>query len=240
MISKKNPVSPDNGLSQPGDRRGERSFSLVETIVAVSLIAFLIVEISGVNGNAINFADYSRKALQASYLAKRIMSQVEYQASWRTPLKDIAADEKDRPFEDAPDFTWSLKVEPMPNSLDLMFKIMSGGLVGGEGKDDEDGGKSGVGAMLEQIKSVIKTAVGDDPIWIAKVSVSWPEGARRSSVDLAMIVTDIKKLETTLTPLLQKGGQQPGVPQVPGALPVNGGGALPTQPPPGQVDPVVP
>jgi hypothetical protein len=240
MISKKNPVSPDNGLSQLRDRRGERSFSLVETIVAVSLIAFLIVEISGVNGNAINFADYSRKALQASYLAKRIMSQVEYQASWRTPLKDIAADEKDRPFEDAPDFTWSLKVEPMPNSLDLMFKIMSGGLVGGgDDNKDEEGDKSGVGAMLEQIKSLIKTAVGDDPIWVAKVSVSWPEGARRSSVDLAMIVTDIKKLETTLTPLLQKGTQQPGVPQVPGALPVNGGG-LPTQPAPGPVDPVVP
>lgn len=183
---------------------GERSFSLVETMVAVSLIAYLILEVSGVHGNAINFADYSRKALQASFLAKRLMAQVEYNASRRTPLKELAINEKDRPIDGAPDFQYSLSIEPLPNSLELMFKVLSGGLVGGQ-KDGEDGeDKNDVGAMLEQVKSMIEAAVGEEPIWIANVSVAWAEGARRPSVDLAMILTDIKKLETTLVPLIAK------------------------------------
>lgn len=236
MISKKSPVNADSPDSLASQRKSERSFSLVETVVAVSLIAFLMIEVSGVHGNAINFADYSRKALQATYLAKRIMSQVEYQASWRTPLKDLRTNEKDRAFDDAPDFTYSLSIEPLPNAMDFMFKIMSGGLLGGgdKGEDDGDAGKQSIAGMLEQIKGMIETAVGEDPIWVAKVSVSWPEGARRSSVDLGMIITDIKKLETTLTPLIAKVPQAPPMgpgnpPVLPPTIPKNP--ADPSQPP---------
>jgi len=225
--------SPDNhnrsGIPHPG-KPGERSFSLVETMVAVALIAFLMIEVSGVNGNAINFADYSRKALQATYLAKRLMSQVEYQASWRTPLKDLTTNEKERVFEDAPDFMYSMSIEPVPHALDLMFKLMSGGLVGGDDKDGKSGDDEkdcGMGAMLEQIKGLIQTAVGEDPIWVAKVSVSWAEGARRSSVDLAMIIADTKKMESTLGPLIAKAAPPRGSGNVPGAIPTNGGGGVP-------------
>jgi Tfp pilus assembly protein PilV len=191
------------------DRPGERSFSMVETVVAVSLIAYLMIEVSGVHGNAITFADYSRKAMQASYLAKRLMAQVEYQASWRTPLKDLATNEKDRPFDDAPDFQYSMTIEPMPNALDLMFKVS---------------------AMLEQVKGMIEAAVGEQPIWMANVSVSWAEGARRPSVDLAMIITDTKKLEGTLTPLIAKAPKTNNQDR-PGSMPSNAP-LPPPQPPP--------
>ena len=211
-------------------RPGERSFSLVETVVAVSLIAYLMLEVSGVHGNAINFADYSRKSMQAIFLAKRMMAQVEYQASQRTPLKDLAVNEKERQFEDAPEFQYSMTVEPLPNSLELMFKVVSGGLVGGDGGGEEGGEKNDVGAMLEQVKSMIEAAVGEEPIWIANVSVSWAEGARRPSVDLSMVITDIKKLESTLTPLIAKAPKTQN-PSKPPGMPSNGGG-LPPPPPP--------
>ena len=222
--------SPDNhkttGTFVPG-KRGERSFSLIETMVAISLIAFLMIEVSGVNGNAINFSEYSRKALQATYLAKRLMSQVEYQASWRTPLKDLTTNEKEHAFEDAPDFLYAMSIEPIPHALDLMFKLMSGGLVGGDKKDSKSDGEEkdgGIGAMLEQIKGVIQAAVGEDPIWVAKVSVSWAEGARRSSVDIGMIIADTKKMESTLGPLVAKAPQPPAAP---GGIPTNGGVGIP-------------
>lgn len=226
-----------------GNRRGERSFSLLETIIAVSLVAILMVEVSGVNGNAIAFNEYGRKVLQASYLAKRVMSQIEYQATFRSPLKDMAVAEKEKPFEDAPEFSYSVTIESLPHALDLMFKIFSGGMIGGKDKDkgdDKEGGKDGMGAMLEQIKSVITQSVGEDPIWIAKVEVTWPEGARRASTSVAMIITDIKKLEDSVGKILdaapanaggQPGGGQPGggapntgLPPVP---PVNPGGTVP-------------
>ncbi len=216
--------------TESSDRPGERSFSMVETLVAVSLIAYLMIEVSGVHGNAITFADYSRKAMQASYLAKRLMAQVEYQASWRTPLKDLATNEKDRPFDDAPDFQYSMTIEPMPNALDLMFKVVSGGLIGGSGDGEKSGGKNDTSAMLEQVKGMIEAAVGEQPIWMANVSVSWAEGARRPSVDLAMIITDTKKLEGTLTPLIAKAPKTSNQDRS-GAMPSNVP-LPPPQPPP--------
>jgi hypothetical protein len=177
----------------------EASFSLLETIIAVSLVAILMVEVSGVQGNSIAFSDYGRKALQASYLAKRIMSQIEYNVAIRTPIKDIGiTEERDRPFEDAPDFTYSLKLEPLPHAIDFMFKILSGGMAGDdtEGSSDGEGkDKKGVGDILGQLKPLIQQSVGEDPIWIARVSVGWTEGARKSTVDLSMMIADVKKLE---------------------------------------------
>ncbi len=190
-------------------RLGERSFTLIETVIAVSLIAFLMVEMSGVFGNAINFADYSRKSMQATYLAKRLMAQVEYQAQIRSPLKDIAVNDKDHTFDDEPEFLYSLSVEPLPHSLDLMFKILSQGMVGGDDNEKDSGDPKSAGAMLEQLKGPIQTAVGEDPIWMAKTSVSWAEGARRTKVDLAMIITDTKKIESSLGPLISSSADAP-------------------------------
>lgn len=202
----------------------ERSFSLLETMVAVSLVALLMVEVSGVQGNSIAFNEYGRKVLQASYLAKRIMSQIEYNASIRSPIKEIALNEKDKPFEDAPEFTYSVKIEPLPHALDLMFKILSGGMLGGDDKDsDSDKKDSGAGAMLAQIKPMIEQSVGDEPIWIANVEVSWPEGARRGSTSLAMMITDNKKLEDAVGKLLDGASVLPEQ-----SIP----GGPPTTPPP--------
>ncbi len=164
-----------------------------------------VVEVTGVHGNAIFFNDYNRKVLQASYLAKRIMTEVEYNATIRSPLKDMVANETGKPFEDFPDFTYNLKIEALPHALDLMFKIFSGGMLGGDDKDkdsNEEGKGSGAAGMLEQMKSVIQQSVGDDPIWVASVQVSWPEGARRNQTDLAMVITDVKKLEDTVGKIL--------------------------------------
>lgn len=212
-------------------RSSERSFSLLETIVAVSLVAMLMVEVSGVHGNSIAFSQYGRNVLQASYLAKRVMAQVEYQASIRTPLKDLQTSEKDKPFEDAPDFSYSLTIEPLPHALDLMFKIFSGGMLGGDDDSDTDDKKEQSSDMLGQLKTLIQQSVGDDPIWFAKVEVTWPEGARRGSTELAMVVTDTKKLEESVGKFLDQasagaGGQTPNSSAPPGPSPT------PPAPPP--------
>lgn len=202
MIFKKS-ISPSSSKIHVQERRGERSFSLLETIVAVSLVAVLMVEVSGVHGNSIAFNEYGRKVLQASYLAKRMMSQVEYQSTVRTPIKDLGSLEvKDQVFEDAPDFSYSLSLKPLPKALDLMIKIFSGGMVGKDDSKDEQDKDNSAGAIIEQMKSVIEQAVGDEPIWLAKVEVTWPEGARRGSTQLAMILTDIKRLEDSVGKLM--------------------------------------
>ena len=206
-------------------RPGERSFSLLENIIAVSLFAVLLIEMTGVYGNSIAFNDYGRNVMQASHLAKRVMSQIEYNSAIRKSIKDMAINEKDKPFDDEPNFTYSVSMEPLPNALDLMFKIMSGGLLGGGSNGDDkeessDGKSGGAGAMLTQLKGLIQQAVGEEPIWVAKVDVSWAGGARRETVSIAMILTDMKKLEESVGKLLDttpatNPGAPPGTPSSP-------------------------
>ena len=80
-------------------------------------------------------------------------------------------------------------------------------MLGGDDKEKDSGDPQSAGAMLEQLKGPIQTAVGEDPIWMAKASVSWAEGARRSKVDLAMIITDTKKIESSLGPLISSSDE---------------------------------
>jgi hypothetical protein len=170
----------------------ERSFTLVETLIAVMMIAYILIEITGANGTAVSLNEYNRRILQASYLAKRIMAQVEYNASFRSPLKELPQ-EKERPFEDMPEYSYTLTMEPIPKFIDLMFSV-----VGGVGKSESDKTDQEKGNPLEMFKSVIQQSVGEDPLWVAKVEVFWSEGASRQSTQLAMILADTKKLTTTI------------------------------------------
>ncbi len=181
----------------------ERSFSLLETMVAVSLVAVVMVEMTGIQGKSIAFNDFGRKALQATYLAKRIMSQIEYNSTIRSPLKSMEMNDSDKTFDDFPDFTYSVKIQPLPKTLDFMFKVFSGGMLGGdEGDSKSEKDDDGVGAILSQIKPMIEQSIGEDPIWMANVEVSWPEGASRNRTSLSLMLTDTKKLEESLGKLL--------------------------------------
>jgi len=60
-------------------RQREGSFTLIETVIALSLITALIIEVASVQGNSIVFSEYSRNVTKATWLARRVMSQVEYQ-----------------------------------------------------------------------------------------------------------------------------------------------------------------
>src|SRR5690606_38304739 len=111
----------------------ERSFTLIEVVIAMSLMAFLILEVASVQGNAVVFNDYGRSATQATWLAQRIMSQVEYH--WTSkPFTELETNVTDRPFQDFPDYKWSLDIKEWTFPF---TKVLTGSL-GGGGEDDEE------------------------------------------------------------------------------------------------------
>ncbi len=220
-----------------GYRCGERSFTLVETVIALSLMAFLIVEMGGVQGNAISFAEYGRRVTEASWLAKRIMSEVEYQSSFR-PFKELTTSIKDQKFEDAPDYSYDLEIQEWKLNLS---SILAGILSARKGPDGEPSAAAGMG---EIVKIALEQAIGDDSFKMAQVTVSWPEGATRNSTSLGLILTNQEKMDSALSGLkgawdtLQKqesavpgakpGSTQPGAPPVAPPTPSGpGGGSTP-------------
>ncbi len=226
--------------------RAQGSFSLIETVIALAIVSFLILEVAAVQGNSIVFSDYGRNVTQATWLARKVMTQVEYY--WHTkPFKELETNVVDQKFEDFDDYSYSLEIKEWKFPFtQLLTSVLAGGKSDdGDKKDSKDNQDAGVAKMLE---SVVKQIFGDEPIFMtAHVDVSWAEGAQRNSSGMSYLLTNQAKLDEAiiqLKPVYDKLTKPPakktdntpkkgGVPTAPGQPPVN-----PDQPPPdaGQVD----
>ena len=166
-------------------RKSQRSFTLVEVVVAIGLMAYLIIEVVTVQGNSVFFSQYGRNATQATWLAQRVMSNVEY--NWNSkPFLDMKTKISEHTFEKYPEYKWSLEIK----EWDFPFvKVLTGGLMGGgeDGEEEEN-------PMSKIIESVTDQVFGDEPIFMtAYVEVSWSEGAARDSTSLTYLLTNNSK-----------------------------------------------
>jgi Tfp pilus assembly protein PilV len=57
-------------------KKEELSFTLLEVIVAVGLLTSVVLNVVSGQGSLFEVTDYSQKATEATWLAKRLMSQV--------------------------------------------------------------------------------------------------------------------------------------------------------------------
>lgn len=184
---------------------GESSFTIIETLIALGIMLTVVLEVAGAQGNISAFANYSRRVTEATWLAKRIMSQVEYH--WhQKDFKDLDTNQSDQSFDfgtRAPsdfDYTYNISIEEWKLPL---FDILTGG---GPQTDDEDdryydrqqqpmgGGLDSFGGLDQIIDSVFDGHI----MKIAHVEVFWPEGARRNSVTLSYLLTNQRALDAFL------------------------------------------
>ena len=170
----------------------EASFTLIETIVAMGIMVTVIAQMAGVNSNAAYFSDYGRKSIQAVWLAKRVMSQVENY--WeKYDFKAMKVEEENLKFGEVDDydefreFTYNIAVVEWKLPL---VKILTGGVAGGGQENNQEEGGSG-----DMITNAITKTLGDDLLRVAHVEVFWPEGSRRNSESLTLLLTNLKKID---------------------------------------------
>jgi type II secretory pathway pseudopilin PulG len=177
----------------------EKSFSLIETVIALAIVAFLIVEVAAVQGNSIVFSEYGRNITQASWLAKRVLSQVEYY--WLTKkFKDLEQEVKDTKFEDFDEYSYSLEIKEWKFPFVQMLTQALGGGGGDDGDDDK--GKAEDGGMTQMLDTIVKQVFGDEPQFMtAHVDVSWAEGAQRNSVGMTYLLTNQAKIDEAVANL---------------------------------------
>ena len=179
-------------------RDGEQSFTIFETLVALGVLMAVVLEVVGTQGNITSFASYARQSTEAIWLAKRMMAQVEYQWHHRE-LKELDMDQKEQPFkiegmEDQSDYTYTMKIQEWKLPI---FDLLSNGGLQGESQEEEDteqapnpmsSGLAGAEQLINQLFDghILKTA---------HIEVFWPEGARRNSVTLTMLLTNQRALD---------------------------------------------
>lgn len=167
--------------------RGEQSFTLIETMVALGLLTTLILQVATVQGKALYFSDYGQNLTQGMWLAKRLMSQVEY--FWYDKqleeLEGIAI--KDKQFEDFPNFSYNLDIRE--------WKLPLLNIIAGGGDDSQPDPTTSL------IKEQVNQIFGEHILKIAHVEVFWGEGAVRESTDLTFLLTNQKKIDETIATL---------------------------------------
>ncbi|MGE0172167.1 MAG: hypothetical protein AB7T49_05255 [Oligoflexales bacterium] len=179
---------------------GEQSFTLLETIIAIGILTTVILELVKSQGNIVYFANYTRRLNESIWLAKRIMAQVEYQ--WeKKEFKEMETDLKDQSFEgeDRPDFeyTYNLSIQ------EWKFPIMDllSGKVSANPEGEEGGEAPAENPMGGMIGEMLEKVLGKDILKIAHVEVFWPEGAKRNSVTLTLLLTNQRKVDEELIKL---------------------------------------
>lgn len=168
---------------------GERSFTLLETIIALSILTVSILQLVGSQGKIVYFSTYSRRMEEATWLAQRLMAQVEYHWS-NKEFKELETDTKDARFEDMgdSDYTYNIEIH------EWKFPLLD--FLAGNGEDDDK--KGGAGGMVGDL---LKQVLGTDILKIAHVEVFWPEGASRNSVDLSLLLTNQRKVDEEILKL---------------------------------------
>ena len=221
------------------DRGPQSSFSLIETLIAVSMMVVFLLEFAGVQGRSVDLAEEHRQRSQATWLGRAVMAKIEWGSQFY-PLKDFAsaAKTRDQPFDEvlcpSPgggqkcDYTYSVNVE----EWGLGFAdLVVGAVTGGFGpKDDSSSGGDGspIGDLIRQL---MKTIFGDDVLKIAHVEVFWDQGGEakaRPSLELALLLANQKALNTFLMAQSFTRSNSGSAPTPPSAAP--GGGGAPNSP----------
>ena len=163
-----------------------RSFTLIETMVALGLLTVLILQVATVQGQALYFSDYGQNLTKGTWLARRMMAQVEYYW-YNKELKELeGVSVKEKPFEDEPGFSYNLEIR------EWKFPLMN--MLGGGENDQPD-------PTADMIKEQVKQIFGDHLLKVAHVEVFWGEGAVKESTSLALLLTNQKKIDTTIATL---------------------------------------
>ena len=188
----------------------EGSFSLFETVIAVGMLAVILLYMAGIQGGVVTSLEYGQNMSKGMWLAKGIMAQMEYE--WNVQdfsLMDRAV--KDAKITDTAwgrgaaktfeDFTYSITIAEW--KLPLISFLSQGG------SDGDGGGGGGGGGTGDLISQQMEAIFGGHILKIAQVEVFWPEGARRISTSLSLLLVNQRAVDAQIMTL--KSPATPGL-----------------------------
>lgn len=179
--------------------KASKGFSLVEVLLALTMVAMMTAAFYTSFSRSVTLTHSSRQKTKAMWLAKALMSQVEYHATF-LDLKSMKYEKKNQKFpselcpEKESPFRYNLTIQPW--KLDLIgafFKQM----------DPNDTGKND--QIVSEIKKQVKATLGGELLYYALVEVTWTTGIKKNSVKVPYLLTKQKELDGLVASFSQKG-----------------------------------
>ena len=168
--------------------KGEKSFSLVEILLALGLMALMLTNFYSAQSRISLRSNQARRVTQATWLAKSLMAQVEYQSTFLTP-KEMKSTKKNQEFSEGlcPNkcrYRYNLTIQPW--KLDLVSILFSQ-------MGDEQASQNK--EMIAEIKKQVKASLGSELLYYALAEVTWNEGIKKRSVAIPYLLTEQTELD---------------------------------------------
>ncbi|MCY4443934.1 MAG: hypothetical protein OXC44_03940 [Proteobacteria bacterium] len=171
----------------------QTSFSLFETVIAVGMLAVMALYVGGIQGQVVYSLEYGQKISQGLWLARGIMAKVEYEWDSRE-FSELNINQREQKIDDSlfgdnaskifNGFTYEVLIEEWKLPV---IKFLTGENSPAKGESS--------GMIGDQIKAIF----GSDIMKIAQVKVYWPEGARRGSTDLSLLLVNQKAVDKQIS-----------------------------------------
>ena len=183
---------------------GDHSFSLFETMIAIGMLAVVMLQVTSIQGQVVYSLEYGQNLSRGVWLAKGIMAKLEYEWATRS-FSELELNLVDQLINDSlwgeeaakiyRDFSYNI------TSQEWKLPILSFLTGDNSAALSADDGSSSL--IAEQLKAIF----GDHVMKIATVEVFWPEGARRASTTLSMLLVNQQALDGQILTMKSPGAE---------------------------------
>lgn len=180
--------------------RGEESFSLFETMIALGMLAVVMLQVTAIQGQTVYSLEYSQKHSKAMWLGKGIAAKLQYE--WATrDFSELEIQLKDQRVTDgfmgpgAEKIFASFSYDIISTEWKLpILAFLSGQKPTSDGSDVVSADDQNQSIVTQQLKAIFN----DHIMKIATIEVFWPEGARKSSTSISMLLVNQKAVDAQI------------------------------------------
>jgi prepilin-type N-terminal cleavage/methylation domain-containing protein len=174
-------------------KNSERGFTVIESLMAISILAIVVVQILNVQAASITVTQSARDNMRSTWALRSTLSQVEYAVD--TVGTKGMAKSADFVWSADPNFKINVTLEDTPiEASKLLSTAMKLGASQGSGENEESASKAGdTKGDLKEMASLLDSQIPKDLYRTAAIKISWQVGDKTRTAESGLLLVDASK-----------------------------------------------
>ena len=175
--------------ARSGANKGELGFTLIESLMAISILAIVSVQILNVQSSSIAVTQSARDNMRSTWALRSTLSQIEYAVD--TVGTKGMPKSADFVWSADPNFKINVTLEDTPiEASKLLSTAMKLGASQGAGAEEEAADAGDTKGDLKEMAALLDSQIPKDLYRTANVKVTWQVGDSTRSAETGMLLVD--------------------------------------------------